>query len=374
MATLSINPTYPIPGIETTITLSPSNSGTNYYKVWATVAPTGSSIDNKIKSTLDPRNRIEVYSDSGGADFPFKYNFDKGGKYTFKVQEYIKGSGYGGAFQGDPAGSDSEVKNGAESTVYVYVGQRLTQKIGPPEHRATLVVWVWNRHIQATYKHIHGEDTPAIIASQLTDRVKSAIESEGVKSALLGIVDMTAEDAMGFNGIKEMVFDYFTNWNLHVSNSTFHDDADNINKLDPSLERAYLSNTIKDFVNSAISRQRLHFSNDNSLDTSATPPIGPGYGLYHTNSDKPNITLYTSVSSQDEAVGALVDLWRCYENHRTASGVHVNDDTVRNLEPLKPIMLIHKAYLDVIADDNPTPPLAQSTAAQLLISSLGFKE
>lgn len=373
MATFTIRPEYPIPNRQSSIIISPSVSGTNFYRVWATVAPTNSDIDQKIKNTIDPRNRVEVYSDSGGEDFPFKNVFDKGGKYTFVVQEYIKGSGYGGAYQGDPAGSDSEVKNGSEYTLYVYVGQRLTQMIGPPENRATINVWVWNDTIRGTYLSIHGEDTPSISASPITDRIKSAIESTAVKSALLSLIGQTASVALG--DVQTLVTQYYSKWLAHLSSSSFHIAADVANPLESSLQTAYSSSSLKEFVSAAISYQNKHFNNDNSLDITATPPVGPGKGPYHATADRPNASLYRSVSTLDEAYGGLADLYRCYESHRVASGsVHVSPDNTNTLPAMSPLMNVHKEYLNIIASSNPTPPLAQSTGAQVLISGAGFKE
>ncbi len=374
MATLTLNPLFPIPNRETRIVLSGSVSGTNYFRVWVTVAPSNSKLDNDIRDTKDPRNRVELYSDSGGEDFPLIIRFDKGGKYTFIVQEYIKGSGYGGAYQGDPGGSDNEAKNGSESTLYVYIGQRLTQPIGPSDQRATLNLWVWNDSVKATYKSIHGEDTPSITASNQTDRIKSAIESPSVKTALLNLVDQSASYILG--DIPSFAASYFSVWNAHVINNTYHSVADTFNTLDSSLATAYSFGTLKDLVNSAISKQKMHFNDDNSLDSTVVPPtpVGPGRGGFHDSSDRPNNSLYSSVSSIDDSIGALADLYRCYELHRSDASVHSPIDTVNALPALPLLLLVHKEFLSVIASTNPTPPAAQSTGAQILISGAGFKE
>ncbi len=375
MATVTLIPTYPIPNRPTQLVFNAQQSGCNFVRVWVTVAPTDSTFDKSIKSTLDPRNRVEVFSDTPGSDFPLNTIFDKGGKYTFIIQEYKKGSGYGGGYQGDPDGSDLEVSLGSEYTVFVYVGQRMTQVIGPPQLRATINVWVWDSNIRATHKSIHGEDTPSITATPLTDTVKLAIESDSVKSALLNLVDKHVDSVVG--DLETMVDLYWTKWNTHVQNSHYHLDADTFNKLDSSLATAFTPNTLKDFVNKAISYQRLHFTNDNSwdIDTArAGITVGPGLGEFHTKTDRPNITLYSSVGNFDEAYGALVDLIRCYEHHRNWPGVHDNNDNTNKITGLSYLMKVHDAYLEVIASSDSTPPAAQSTGAQLLISGAGFKE
>ncbi len=373
MATFSLSPVYPIPNKEVKIKISPSVTGTNYYRVWATVAPTNSDIDKKIRDSSDPRNRVEIFAETGGDDFPLIIKFDKGGKYTFVVQEYIKGSGYGGGYEGDPAGSNNEEKNGQEYTLYVYVGQRLTQAIGPSEHRATLNVWIWEDTVRATYKSIHGEDTPSITAQNYTDRIKSAIESQSVKDALLSIVDQTSTAVLG--NIQTMVTQFYSKWSSHLASSSFHIAADPANVLDASLQTAYSPLNLREFVNSAITNMNHHVNNDNSFDITATPPAGPGKGPYHALADRPHAPLYRSVSTLDEAYGGLSDLCRCYELHRVSVGsVHVTADNTNSLPALPLLMNIHREYLNIIAASSPTPPLAQSTGAQILISGAGFKE
>lgn len=372
MATITLEPTYPIPKRSVNILIAPSVDGTNFFRVWATVAPTSSELDGKIKSTLDPRNRVEVYSETGGADFPLKLTFDKGGKYTFIIQEYIKGSGYGGGYEGDPAGSDSEVKNGSEYTVYVYIGQRLTQTIGPSEHRGIINVWVWDNYIRRTYKSIHGEDTPSITSNSQTDRVKSAIESNNVRVSLLNMVDIPISTVIG--DLQNLVTSFYDSWNAHLASTSFHASADSANKLNSSLRAAYSPLNLKDFVNVALTYMSHHFNNDNSFDTSATPPVGQGLGNYHVSSDRPHVPIYRSVSSLDDSYGGFVDLHRCHSLHMIDDSVHLTSDLVNTLPVLSKLMLVHREYLNVIAASNPSPPLAQSTGAQTLISGAGFKE
>ena len=374
MTTISISPQYPIPGRVCNIIFTKSISNTNFFRVWVTVAPTDSELYNSIKNDKDPRNRFEVYSGSGGTDFPLSITLDKGGKYTFVAQEYVKGSGYGGAYEGDPNGSELEVKNGSEVNLYVFVGQRMTQVIGPPNYRATLNLYVWDDTIRATYRSIHGEDTPSITANPATDKVKSAIESTTVKSYLSALAGLTVSTAIG--NLSAMVPEYHTNWKNHLLSSTFHNQSDSLNELDVSLLKSYTSNTLTDFVNKAITNQRYHFLDDTSLDGTITPPnpIGPGLGEFHTVQDRQNLSLYQSVGGFDEAYGAFVDLLRTCELHRVDTSEHLYADDVHVTSELSPLMKVHREYLSIVASPNPPAPPAQSSGAQLLISGAGFKE
>lgn len=374
MATISVTPTYPIPNRPIQLVFDTEHSDANFIRVWVTVAPTDSELDKNIKSDKDPRNRFEVYSGTGGVDFPFNTTLDKGGKYTFVIQEYQKGSGYGGSYQGDPNGSDLETKLGPEYTRYVYVGQRLTQPVGPTNLRATLNLYVWDQTILPTYKSVHGEDTPSITADPAVDLVKTAIESDSVKAALLALNNQSAAAVIG--DLEYIVNDYFIVWNAHISDGEFHHNTDDLNWLNTSLKRSFTSSTLVDFVNACIFLNRLHFLDDNSQskELEVTDNIGPGFGGFHVESDRPNLSIYQSVGGFDEAYGALVDLARSYESHRLAPGVHMEIDTANFLDNLPLLMQVHRAYLDIVSSPNPPAPPAQSTGAQALISGAGFKE
>lgn len=375
MATVTLIPEYPIPNKPVQVLFSADNASCNFIRVWVTVAPVGSSLDKSIKNTQDQRNRFEVFNGTPGSDFPLNTSFDKGGKYTFVIQEYKKGSGYGGAYQGDPDGGDLEQQLGSEQTVYIFIGQRLTQVIGPAQARSVITLWVWDDTIRTTFKSIHGEDTPSITATPLTDRIKSSIDSSEVKTALANLVGVNCNTAIG--ALSTYVNDYFDNWNAHAVNTSVHNDPDSFNRLDSSLRSASTSSTLKDFVNKSISLQKMHYLNDNALDFASAmsgTQVGPGLADFHDASDRMHLSLYSSVGSFDEAFGALVDLIRCYEAHRITMGVHSNIDGTNVMSALSPLMLVHKAYLSNIATDNPTPPEAQSAGAQILISAAGFKE
>lgn len=363
MTVISLSPEFPIPNQKVKSVFTLGETGSNFIRVWATVAPPGSSIDKLIKSTKDPRNRVELYADSGGLGIPYEYTFDKGGKYTFICQEYIKGSGYGGGYQGDPAGSDSEEKVGSESTLIVYIGQKLTQKIGPPENRAEIHLWVWNDTIRQTYKIIHGEDTPCVTATSPNSLVRSAIESSSVKTACLNLINNTVVTILG--DLPDIVSDYCFVWNDHIVDGAAHIDVDDANSISNSYISANTAFTLKDFVNFALSVQRFHFSNDSH--------DGPDSGNYHSEADRKNISLYSSVGSFDEAYGALSDLVRTYSAHDLDAFAHssTNDHPLAT-RPL--LMSVHESYLSIIGSSDPTPAPAQSSGAQLLISGAGFKE
>src|SRR5688500_19809668 len=100
MATLATTPTYPVPTRPALVVFSSSVGASNYIRAWCTVAPEGSELANRIAANR--LNRALVYQDEGGSKHPWRYTFDKGGAYTFLVQEYTKGNHWGGGYEGDP--------------------------------------------------------------------------------------------------------------------------------------------------------------------------------------------------------------------------------------------------------------------------------
>lgn len=390
MATLSYSPSLPIPKQRTTVTFT-NSAGGDFLRVWCTVAPTGSELYGRINDSKDPRTRVAVHEGSSGSTW--SQAFDRGGKYTFVVQEYIKGSGYGGGYEGDPAGSDNEEQIGSESTLYVYVGQRLTQSVGPNTDRCSLALWVWNATIQETTLAQHGEDSPALVANGTpTPKAKTAMESATVSTALASLVGQLASTALG---APFDVANYIECWNWHIAGAAQHADADDSNTIPVGLGSANTPKEFAQFLSFAINAARHHMTNDNAgLPVDAVPARTGGYdsGNYHEDSDGDtigdwgNLPLVQGASSLDEAYGAFADLHRCFEAHRQSTTVHSqSQDTidrasalfggyVPELTELPLIAAVHAAYCAVLAQTNPPAPPAQSTGAQTLISGGGFKE
>lgn len=369
-----------MPKFQTTVTFSLTETDTDFIRVWCTVAPTGSELDNRINNNRDPRNRIVAFE--GSVATPWNYTFDKGGKYTFVAQEYIKGSGYGGGYEGDPNTANKETKVGNETTLTVYVGQRVTQQIGPPGDQATLVLWVWNEHIRETTKAFHGEDSPAITAQAPSPGLKTAIESTSVATALAALVgaDLSASTTAG--NISTWAQQLHTALNVHFASTVVHDAADTYNVLFNTFYAPVDQKSYIDFVNQGLKALRQHVTNDTG--TATDPPIGdaisgPDSGDFHIESselisDRAAVPLYQSVGTFAEAYGGLADLWRCFDYHQRNTAPHGSTLAIFTLTTLPLIQQVHKAVLEVLADVTPTTPSAQSNGVQTLLSVAGFKE
>jgi len=369
MTALSHTPQYPAPQRQTQVTFSLTEDGSDFVRVWCTIAPTGSELDGKINSSKDPRNRVQIFE--GTPAQSWSYNFDKGGKYTFVAQEYTKGSGYGGGYEGDPNGAANEEKVGTESTLTLFVGQRVTQPIGPVDNRATLVLWVWDNTIRATNKAVQGETSPSIIAQSPTALVKTAIGSTSLTAALAALVDTNCDVATGDLGA--FGHNLYNAVGYHYV-STSHSDDDTDNLIGPSYDSPPTAQAFQELVNTALKSLRQHVTNDTGSAT-GDGHIGPGTGNYHFDglSDRLNVPLYQQVSSLGEAYGAFVDIARCLDAHQNNLAVHDELD-VYTLTTRTKLMDIHYAFLSVLASLTPSVPAAQSSGVQTLLSTAGFKE
>jgi hypothetical protein len=373
MTTISHSPLFPAPNKAVAVSFALTNSSANFIRVWCTVAPTGSNLEKLINDNKDPRNRIVFFE--GSPSTVLDYQFDKGGKYTFVCQEYVKGSGYGGGYEGDPNGNVKETKLGSEISQYIYIGQKVTQPIGPPSNQATLTLWVWNDTIRRTTKAFHGEDSPSIIAASPTARVKAAIESETVQDALDFLIDKTATVAAG--NVATKVLEIWTAIAEHYANAGAHPvEIDVENVLVDGFSTAYSNTELPKFVNQVLKSLIAHYTNDGGVDGSGV--YGPDSQPYHKPSleivnDRLNIPVYQSVSKYDEAYGALADIQRSLSAHTLDSTVHgfVEDS---GLTALSPIWAVHSAFCSEIASTNPSVAPAQSTGVHTLISTAGFKE
>ena len=375
MPTLSSLPTYPIPNREARHFFTLTESGSNYVRVWVTIAPEASELASKLKEST--QSRFVVYQGDGGQDQPWRFTADKGGKYTLVAQEYSKGSGFGGGYEGDPLGAPTETKVGSEATLTLEIGQKFTQRIGFGADIASLVMWVWAATIRKTTVALHGEDSPRIESDAPAPLAKTAMETTAVLTALANLADTTCSTALGT--LSTIVSEMVTDLNAHnAMPSTVHNAADTVNAIPKELGAAPTPQTLVEFVNDALLKMRRHRLNDHGGDPLAGTAPGTGSAAYHrvggnNKGDLANMPLFQSVGSQEEAYGGLADIWRAHEGHRVNTGVHGTADSTNSLAALPKILEVHRQFLTVLASSSPAAPPAQSSGAQLLISVGGFQ-
>ncbi len=377
MATLTTVPTYPPPNRDTSVTITLQESGANYVKIWVTAAPPGSELRKKIDGTKDPRNRYEVYKGDGGVNSPWRFRFDKGGKYTFAIQEYTRGaSTFGGGYQDDPDGAPSETKVGSEYTPSLHIGQRMTLPIAVGNDSLTLVFWIWAANIRATSIAVHGEESPALQNASPTARAQAAQESAAVISALAALVGGDDSAAFGTpsaiigNGSGGLIKEY----NDHRTQAGVHDANDSNNVVPAGLASAASAKNLADAVNELLRFIRQHYTNDI---VEAGTDAGRDTAAYHDVSgkknDNVNMPLFQGVSERDAYI-ALADIHRSLAAHFASTAVHDTADATNTLTALPTVLALASAIFAVWASPTPAVPATQSTLAMAAIAKAGAEE
>src|SRR5690606_24187246 len=164
-------------------------------------------VGSDLQNQLDTKAATRIPVLEGDTGRPHVFQPDRGGVFTFVVQELTKGANtYGGGYQGAPGTHRSETIIG-ESTVTITVGQRLTCRVGRPGDQARLAVHVWGDSIRPTTVQTHGEKTPAITDAN-SARARTAIETTTVRAALEALTDETAADVLGsYNDVATALID-----------------------------------------------------------------------------------------------------------------------------------------------------------------------
>ncbi len=362
---------YAPPGRETQVIFTLTESATNFIRVWVTAAPPGSKLRKELDEST--HNRFLVHQGDGGSDTPWRNIFDIGGKYTFVAQEYTRGTAYGGGYQGSLAGAPSETKVGTESTLSLFIGQRMTSEISTGEDRATVVVWAWDETIRETSLAVHGEESPAIQNDTPTPRALAAMESAAVTTALLALRNQSVATAVG--SASSILLDIVSKWNAHVADATSHEDADSDNEIPLGLGSGVSPVNLKDSLSEILPLIRQHYLND-AVKGGVTN--GRDSGNYHNvgtkKNDNVNMPLVQAFGGLSDSYWALADLWRSYEAHRVSTSVHDVADSTNSLSALPLLLQVGLQFFTVLASTSPTVPPTQSSGAITLMSGAGFSE
>jgi len=374
VTTLSVLPAYPVPGRECalTFTIAPTS---NFAKVWVTSAPQGSALRAKIEASTSLRFPFE--SGQVGPQHPISFTPDKGGVYTFVVQEYVKGeAAFGGAYEGDPSSDQTETKAGSEVQLTLQVGQRVTQKVGKSPDTATLSLWIFGSTIRATTLAVHGERTPSL-SKPGTPKASIAVESTAVQSALDPFVDADVATVLGDLGT--VLSNLGTVINLHMNYAAdVHNTGDVANNIPTGMVNSVSPKDLPKTVSKILAALRGHYTNDDNGHTDGITP-GPDSAAFHEfgiikKNDIIDLPIFDSVGDLETAYGALADIWRSYEAHRKSTAVHQNPDNVNVLGALPAALQLHQLFISVLASVSPAIPPTINSGVVTAVSTAGFKE
>jgi hypothetical protein len=366
---LITDPIYALPG--NTVRITPVVTGAaNFVRVWLTDAPVGSLLKTRQAATGTRINPVS--NDPAGNGFDagkqIRLSLDKGGVYTFVVQEYTKGATtYGGGYASSPDSFQSETKVGTEQTVQVHIGERVEHKLGSPARgTGKLVIHVWNDTVRQTLQSIHGLDSPAIEDCS-TQLALSAASDATVKSVLASMIDVGIDDVS--DGLADLVSAFQSVPTKHFNNNPggYHgiSDTDNDSELEDMPRAADTADGLIRAAQVVHKRLSLHLSNG-----------GDGSRHFHSAPDWANRFIAEVPGDSNGAVAALADAWRVYENHRVDAVVHVVADTSNVLLVSSPtnwqLLKLHKAFF--AAMNALSPAAAGGTQAGVVkLSGLGFR-
>lgn len=374
MATLSTLPALVVPNRKAQFQFELDESATNFVRVWVTNAPPGSELREKLDKAR--ANRIEVFISESPTDHTWETQFDRGGRYTFAAQEYIRGATGSAGYQGAPGAAPLETKVGSEYTITLDIGQRLTSPVGTGEDRATLVLWLWGNDIEETTVEHHGERSPDIIAESPSPHMKAAMDATAVRSAVAALGGISATTALG--DVDAIVSDIVTQHNAHINIAiVLHYTADTANALPVQYASTMAPKDLPVFVNLALQYQRRHRINDDGSGEY-------GAGEYHNptgaafKADFANVPIIDTVSGLPDAYAALAEIWRCHEGHRPFPnewhGTPTGPVSSFALATLPLLLQVHLRVFEVLSSFSSTAVPTQVPGAQLLIEGAGFVE
>lgn len=358
---LGRNP-YPIPGI---VPVYLKGYTGDFVRIWVTAAPDGSRYRRKLDAQTYTA-RAEVYA--GGMIDIWKADLDVGGKYTFTAQEYTQiASSFGGGYQGDPDSWSSETQVGSEVSLSIYVGERLTHRLGTPDYGyADLVLWVWNDAIRQTTKQVHGETTPAVL-NPTTEKAEVAAYSTTLLATVATLVNTTATALI--TNLSTLIGEMRTDIPLHMNNNggAWHGAVDDQNDTEIETLPATASTPEGYALSARVLAQRLAAHMEDSAGTWHT--TGSRYGDLGNALITP---IPSGASNMSSVWAAIADVYRAYEAHRSYNGHSATDSSNPLGTSLPLIVQIHRDFLAAMQPMNPTAPPAANSATTVL-AQWGFE-
>lgn len=362
MATITTTPAYPPPKKPIYVTFTAAHSG-NFVRVYCTAAPPGSDLDAKL--TESPDSRVPLHAE--GIAGHWRFTPDVGGVYVLSIEEITHGATtHGGGWHRSPDADTTETILSTD-TVYLYVGERLTWRLGVSPDTATLVLWIWNGTIRATTTAVHGEVSPAIVKPS-TQAARTAMIDSALTTAVDALADATASTALG--SAATVVSDLQSKMSAHMGSGTFHATADTYNAPADAYATSLVTRSSgRDAISGLAKALYQHGRNDD----------GNGFAARHFHAaggatDSIDWGHRIPVQSSGGGVedwATVAALWRAYEAHRVSS-IHTTSDTTNAATALPALGNLHKLWLDVTDPVAPTAPATMNAGAVSLVHGGGF--
>lgn len=371
--TLTTVPDHAFPGVVTLATTA--SAGGNYVTYWCTDAPLGSSL--RVALDADENNRILIHE--GAICCTHDADMEIGGAYTFVCQEMTKNAtAHGGGYTNDPNGFQSKTKVGAENTQTVYVGQKLSRRLGCSCFgTAELLLWVWNTTVRPTTIKSHGEITPAIVKPSTSNAETAALDTT-VATKLAALGDVLASLLIG--NLNSLCDDMRTNIPLHFNNNggVYHNGAPPVPDIDNDTEIERMTGTpttpagFSTFASIVWRRLHNHMAN---WDGSAEKTYHNAGGVFTPDYVNAFASSQPGDSDMAGSTSALADIYRAYVAHIADATVHAAADTTNELTITPGLLLdLEQAFLDAQRKLSPTNPTTRNPGATVLIHGAGCHE
>lgn len=366
--TLTQTPAYPLVGRE--VRLAPNASAGNFVRLWATDAPFASALRARIDAA-GASGKVEVAAlDSANAIY--RLTPDKPGVYVFAAQEYTRGAvSFGGGYEDSPDSHQTETAAGSVSSHSVYVGQRLSLRIGLGADTADLILHVWNSTIRPTSIDQHGEVTPALVRASTT-RARSAAASSAVVSALAALHNVAALTALGTTATR--VSDFVAKLRAHFEQAGVHETDDTITL---ALLPAGIATPSGATIPSQVAALRvlaravdLHMRTDDGGGTCSGDWHNVSGPVVADWTNLPNINGVT----EDGFYAALAELERAYEAHRVSLVVHDAADATNTLSAATTLQSVARAFLAALGSATPTAAANENAGAIALMAMARARE
>lgn len=375
--TVTTTPQYAVVAKPPKLTFSVNDSLGKRVRLFVTDAPVGS----KYKKQLTDTGASQVRIHDGDIGQAFQFEADLPGAYTLLAQE-IQIPQFGGGYKGDTrghldvGGGKGAEKVLSEDTATVYIGQRLTGTLGAGEHKATLVLWVWQNTIRTTSVELHGEASPDIIDP--SSPVAKTAAGDTTVRAKLHLIENQDVATVLYNGtdFPTMLDDLIVRLNSHFSNASVHAAADSANLI----SSAFSGSEGKAGIPLALAK--IFDALDKHLQTDAANAMtigfgaaGRGTGDWHINSGHTVADGNALLASAPREVG---DCWVAFADIVRVATAHWPKLSLHNLPDVFTVSLsrylqLHRVFLDVIAGMSPTPAPDENPGATLLVHDAGLE-
>lgn len=359
---VSTIPSVPLPGI-IRVSFSVSGGG-NWVRAWICDAPAGS----KYRAQLDTvrgavasahgGTALEVWA--GDVNDEWAAQFDRGGVYVVKAQEFTRGaSTYGGDYSGSPAGAQNETPIGSVATLNLYVAQQVRARFGVPGRGTSdLICTVLNDSIVEVSAADFGARTPRW-------ENHSSVIAESAARAVLGEYTFSGTIASVVGTLATYATTLRTKFDAHRTQGGIHPTNDTVNVVGTQWDAAGNPAAFVACVNKIRDAFYRHLTNDSGG--------GPGSGDFHQYGGNDvinwtNAPIVGGATDLESAVTTLAGVILMYESHRLSSGAgsgHTTADTTNAVGATSTWIAAQMAYIGMLSTIVPylTPQTIQSAAA-----------